>query len=58
MSALALADGRYDVNHACGKILPRRIVDLHAETLVGKLRCEIVEIDLGGAERNPSIAPQ
>ena len=34
MSALALADGRYDVNHACGKILPRRIVDLHAETRI------------------------
>jgi hypothetical protein len=33
-TALALTDGRYDVDHTCGKILPRRIVDLHAETRI------------------------
>ena len=44
--ALALADGRDDIDHASGKILSRGIVDLHAETLIGEQRREVVEIDL------------
>ena len=44
--ALALADRRDDVDHACRKVFSRRIVDFHAETLIRKQRREVVEIDL------------
>ncbi|GCC49017.1 hypothetical protein chiPu_0033059, partial [Chiloscyllium punctatum] len=44
--ALALADRRDDVDHAGRQVLLGGILKLHAETLIGKQRREVVEIDL------------
>ena len=44
--ALALADRRDDIDHACRQILSGGIFQLHAEALIRKQRREVVEVDL------------
>ena len=44
--ALALAERRHKIDHARRHVLPRRILDLHLEALVGIERRQVVEVDL------------
>ena len=44
--ALALAERRDQIDDARRHVLPRRILDLHLEPLVGIERRQIVEVDL------------
>ncbi len=44
--ALALADRRHNIDHPCGKVFPRRILDLELQPLVGIERRQIVKMNL------------